>query len=380
MKILYLVKSFAARAGVERVISDKVNWLSERGYDVTLVTYEQGNHPFSFKLNNSVRCFDLNTRFFELSHFSLIRRLFHYFVLRCQFKKRFKSIVADVSPDVIIVTTYSIQLFKAVLEVKNTSKLLIESHVALNKIKHSEAFHNNIVMLWCVNQYVNFLLNKVKLFDGVIALTNGDAESWRLLIDKVSVIPNPITCFPNSVANVNEIHRIICVGRLHEQKGFDLLIRAFSLISDKSSDWKIDIYGEGSEKQYLLDLIKVCNLDEKITINPTTGNIFNEYMNSGFLVLSSRYEGFGLVLVEAMSCGLPCVSMDCQYGPNEIIRNGENGFLVEDGNVNMLADKMLCLIRNDGLRLKMGAKAKQSITLYQKDVVMQKWINLFDSL
>lgn len=378
MKILYLIKSFAAKAGTERVLSDKMNWLADRGCQVFLVTFEQGNHTFAFPINKDVVHYDINTPFFKIGEYSFLKKLMLFFILRKRFHKRLQRIVDDVCPDIIITTSYSIYLFDIILRIRTNSKRLIESHVACDKVcKSAFMSHKNVLYILSVI-YDKYFLSYVRGFDGLIALTNRDAKDWSSYNNNVYVIPNPVPCLPLEAASVGNNKRIICVGRLHKQKGFDLLIRAFSLISDKCQEWKIDIYGEGGEKSALEDLILLLNLEGRIVINAPTENIHEEYLKSGFLVLSSRYEGFGMVLLEAMSCGLPCVSFDCPYGPNEIIEDGVNGFLVENGNINKLAECILLMIKNEKRRTEMGVAARRSIMQYEKSVIMNKWMNLFD--
>ena len=118
----------------------------------------------------------------------------------------------------------------------------------------------------------------------------------------------------------------------------DLLIEAFSLIASSIPDWHIDIYGHGIDEELLKTMIHYIQLEGRIVLRGLTDKIFDEYRRSQFFVLSSRYEGFGLVLVEAMTCGIPCVSFCCEYGPEEIINNEVDGLLVSDGNVKELAD------------------------------------------
>lgn len=378
MKILYLIKSFAAKAGTERVMSDKMNWLSERGYEITLVTYEQGTHPFAFPLNSSIKHYDLDTRFFELAKYNIVKRLFRYSVLKRHFKKNLQSIMNVVKPDIFVSTTYSLPLFDVLLQIESSSKRIIESHVACCTVKKAENYRSSFLLHSIFKLYDKWMLDHIRRFDGLVTLTENDANEWAKYSNNVCTIPNPVTFIPEELAPVGDAHRIICVGRLHEQKGFDLLIEAFSLIADKCSEWSVDIYGDGDEKQTLNNLIVSHNLEGRVTINSSTGNIYREYLNSSFFVLSSRYEGFGLVLLEAMSCGLPCISFDCPYGPGDIIEDGCNGFLVDNGNVQKMADKILWMIQNRDSRIEMGKRAKRSIMCYERNEIMKKWISFFN--
>lgn len=382
MRLLYLTKSFASKAGVERVLCDKMNWLAEHGYDIMFVTYEQGNHPYAFNLHPSVIHVDLDVRFFELSGFSFGRRFLGYLRYRCKFKEGFQKQIDFFNPDIIITTTYQLKLLDLITNVRTNAKMVLESHIACYKAKKSGEFPRHSIFHYIAMLYDCFFLRRVRGFDELVALTEGDANDWKKYFKNVSIIPNPITFFPNELElkRTEGSNRIIAVGRLDEQKGFDLLIESFSKISNLCNNWKIDIYGDGNDKNMLLDMIKKYDLEGRVIINPPTSDIYKEYMSSDFFVLSSRYEGYALVLNEAMSCSLPCVAFRCKYGPEDAIINGENGLLVPNGDMNLLADGMLWLIEHEEERLKMGQKARISSARYKKEKIMEEWNKLFDSL
>lgn len=380
MKLIYIIKSFAATAGVERVMSDKMNWLAEKSYSITLVTYEQGNHQLVYQLNQSIRHFDLNTRFFEIGKYSYYKRPFCFLKLRHKFKNRLQDLLINNKPDVIITTTYSMPLLDIIVKVNPKAKLILESHIACYKVRKSNEFSHKSLLYLFASIYDKITLRYVKDFDKLITLTEGDANDWRATTSKIHIIPNPITLFPDTVAQIGKTKRIICVGRLHEQKGFDMLIDAFSLISSKCPDWNIDIFGSGDEEKMLKDRISANHLEKRITINPPTHEIFTEYQKSDFFVLSSRYEGYALVLIEAMACGLPCVSFRCKYGPEEAIKDGENGILVNNGDIMQLSEKILWMIQHPDARVRMGKAARESVRRYKKDMIMQQWTKLFESL
>lgn len=374
MKILYLIKSFASKAGTERVMCDKMNWLAERGNHVFLVTYEQGCHPYAYPLNKTIENYDLNTPFYRLQKYGILKKILMYFVFRYEFRKRFQNMVDVIKPDVIITTTYAFHLFDIIAKIQTDSKRILESHVACRKVCKSE-FKDTTSICFCLfNYYDKVMYGYARRFDALVALTNNDGAEWAKYNDNVFVIPNPVTYISPYLEDRVEKNRIICVGRLHEQKGFDLLIDSFSHISEECPKWRIDIFGEGGEKNRLQELISKYNLDDRVFINPPTDRIYDEYMNSDFLVLSSRYEGFGLVLLEAMSCGIPCLAFNCPYGPSEIIKDGINGFLVNNEDIYIMGEKMLWMIKNKQKRIKMGIEARKSILArYQIDHIMEEW-------
>lgn len=377
-KIVYILKSFAVKAGTERVVSDKMNWLSAHGYEVTLVTYEQGKHPQAFQLHPGIRHIDLDVRFFEIAKYGKLKHLWHLKRMRSLFRSRLQSLIDEIQPDIIVSTTYSIKMMDIILSVKTSARRIVESHVACFSVKKSYDYRNKPLLRNIASMYDQWMLNKLNKAELLIVLTEGDAIEWRRYVSNVMVIPNPVTLYPDTVLpHDGSGHRIISVGRLHEQKGFDMLIDAFALIADKCPDWKIDIFGDGQDKPILTEKIREHGLSERIIINPPTSEIYSEYQSSEFLVLSSRYEGFALVLLEAMSCGIPCVSFKCKFGPEEIIDDGVNGLLVENGNVRELSEKMLWMITHQDDRLRMGRDARDRIIGYKIELIMQRWESLF---
>ena len=198
---------------------------------------------------------------------------------------------------------------------------------------------------------------------------------------QVHVIPNPLTSYPRQIKDHNKTHhRIICAGRLNYQKGFDLLIEAFSLIADQCPEWHIDIFGSGDEEQALRKQLSQKGLEQRIFIHPASDHIFDEFQNSDFFVFSSRFEGWGLVLVEAMSCGIPAVSYRCDYGPEDIITDQIDGLLVTNGDINELSEKILWMIKHPEERLTMGKEARHTARKFLKEKVIQQWIDVFYSL
>lgn len=381
MKILYLIPSFANKAGTERVISDKINFLAENGYEITFVTYEQGYHSFAYPLHQSIRFIDLNTRFFEVRQRPLYYRPFLIYLLRKQFRARFQKTVDEINPDILICTTYSFKLLDIILSINTKAKRIVESHVACYTIKKTYEYRNIPILRNIAPLYDSYVFARLKRCDMMVVLTEGDASEWRKYVPLVEVIPNPVTTYPEQVlAHDGTGRRIICVGRLHEQKGFDMLIDAFALIASKCPDWRITIYGDGQQKQFLLEKIDSLNLKQRVIICPPTSNIYEEYQKSEFLVLSSRYEGYSLVLNEAMSCGIPCVAYRCKYGPEDVIEHKKTGLLVDNGNVQDLADKILWMTIHTEERLQMGKLARENVFRFRKSEIMKCWLALFSKL
>ena len=375
MKLVYIFSSFAAKGGTERIFCDKMNWLAEvAGYEIVFVTYEQGNHPFAYPLSNKIRHVDLNTRFFTTGTMSLLKRIRFKFTMPRLFKHRLRQLLDEIQPNLVISTTYALPLFREILS--QPYRHVVESHVCYGRLLQFIFTH----IPWLDRKISQHLLKMLKRCEKVVVLTHKDAACWKGY-DNIEVIHNVVTNYPEKITDVvDRPKRIIAVGRLHAQKGFDLLIQSWQLIAARHPDWQLVVYGHGGDLQKLQQQLEKAGLTSSMTFAGATDNIYKEYQNSAFYVMSSRYEGWGLVLVEAMSCGLPCVSFDCPYGPSDIIRDGEDGFLVENGNIQQLAEKMELLINNKELRERLGVRARLNAARFTSDNIMPQWTKLFDTI
>ena len=368
MRLLYIVRTFQFAGGIERTLTDKANWLSSHGHEVMLVIYKQDGEPY-FLLNKDIKLYNLDCSVFSLYKYPLYTRLFHYNKLRRIFKERMKHILNDYHPDVIIPVIPNAEDFLwDIMKVASGIKVVVESHVAYDYLLYGKSITDRLLFLL----YSPF--RAIGKSDLLIALTEHDAVSWRgHHLKNVLVLPNPVTYYPDDINLISKVEgRIISVARLAEQKRLDRLIEAFALISDRCPEWFIDIYGDGNLRDALEILIKEKNLIGRINIFQSVRDIMKEYQRSQFFVLSSDYEGFGLVLIEAMACGIPVVATNCPHGPSEIIDNGLTGILTKL-DVLDLADKMEWMITHQEERKIMGVKAHETAAFYRKDIIMKKW-------
>lgn len=364
MNILFVLSSFAHRAGVERVISDKMNYLAEHGHHVVFATYEQGNHPLIFPLHASVVHSDLGCPYFTLYHYPLFLRLLKARLMKRKFKKRLQSLIERESIDLLVTPTNAAMFMGEMMNAKRVRKI-VESHGAFSNTMIADGIIKNVGR--------KLQLFAIRKCDLLISLTDGDAKCWKTYVRNVEVHPNPISlCCENLGSIERQEGRILTVGGLNKHKRFDRLIDAFALLADRYPKWYIDIFGDGDDKEDLEKRIKGVGLVNRIRINPSTPEIASEYQRSQFLVLSSDTEGFSLVLVEAMECGLPCVSTDCPFGPSEIIEDGKTG-LLSKMDVEDLAEKMEWMITREEERKAMGIAARQAAARYRKEIVMPQW-------
>lgn len=364
MKVLFVLRSIANYGGVERVVVEKINYLAEHGYLVTLLTYEQGNNPCVYQLNDNVSYVDLDCRYYTIYRYSLPMRLLKKWQMTLRFRKRFYQFTKQQRPDVIVGVTNATDFMSQIIATPYGKKI-VESHGAFPAIMKGNTWKTKIK-----NHNV---LRAIKKCDLLISLTEADADCWKSHVRNVQNVPNPVSFYIDNVdTTFKKEGRILYVGRLSSEKRIDRLIDAFSIIASRFPSWYVDIYGSGEKKAELNTLIEKNDLVNRIRILEPTQYIIDEYQKSQFMVLSSDYEGFGMVLVEAMACGLPCVSTCCPFGPLEIIEDGITGLLC-DMNPKDLATKMEWMITHEVERKQMGLMAHQVVARYKKEIVMKEW-------
>jgi len=217
-----------------------------------------------------------------------------------------------------------------------------------------------------------------KLYDKFVVLTEKNKLEWENLTN-IEVIVNPLTFYPKQNSSLKN-KKAILVGKLSYQKGQDFVIETWKKVAKIYPDWVLEIYGKSDENNYYQTLIDKYKLEKNTLLLPPTSDIEQRYLDASIYVMSSRFEGFGMVLTEAMACGLPCVSFDCPYGPSDIITEGEDGFLVPVGDTDKLAEKICFLIENDETRFRMGKNAKENVKRFLPENIISQWDKLFKEL
>ena len=370
MRILYVFRSLAVWGGIERVLVEKMNYLSSvYGYDVYMITSDQGNHPIPYHLEDKVHIEDLNIRFHQQYQYNIVKRKWIAKKLKRIYEQRLSERIQQIQPDIIVCTTAD--NIDSLVKLKGSIPLVVESHsICLRTIEDGKFW---LQRKW----YKHYYLKALSKAEVIVSLTEGDATEWRKVHSHVVVIPNIVHLNEGAVSTL-ENKRVIWVGRFDYQKRPLEMVKIWEQIQPQFPDWQLDIYGEGEQQQVLED--KVPSLGMNINIHQPTECIIDCYRESSVLVSTSLFEPFGLVIPEAMSCGLPVVAFDCPYGPSSIVTDGEDGFLIPNRDIRLFVEKVCLLMEVESLRLKLGKAGSVSSRRYDASNIIHQWKQLFEQL
>lgn len=373
MKILYSIAGTYNSGGMERVLANKANWLVAHGHEVIIVTTDQRGEPPYFPLDARIKCYDLAINYEENNGKSFLNKLIHYPFKQWKHKARLTALLKELRPDIVISMFCNDASF--IPSIKDGSKKILEIH--FSRFKRLQYGRKG---LWRLADWWRYKTDAkvVSRFDKFVVLTHEDKEYWGNLRN-MCVIPNARTFEVNQPATL-EAKKVVAVGRLNHQKGFDRLIYAWSIVDNVVSGWKLQIVGDGELRKQLQYNIRELGLSNQINIGRAEKDMMSVYKDASILAMSSRYEGLPMVLLEAQAAGLPIVSFDCKCGPKDVIENGVDGFLVEDGDIEQLAQKLVVLMQDANLRKQMGSAAYAHSERYSEERIMKQWTDLFDEV
>lgn len=376
LKLVYLTPALYMAGGVERVLTLKANYFAEHfGYDVTIILTEgKGKSPF-YPLSERIKVVNLNIGFEQLWNCSFLKKIFVYLKKQRQYKKALTAELMKLCPDITV--SLLRREINFLIGIKDGSKKIGELHVNRLNYRNFEANDTNFIKQLFAKLWMSNLVKQLKRLDRFVVLTEEDKLAWPEL-QNVSVIPDPLSFVPTAQSSLS-VKRVIAVGRYVYQKGFDLLLQAWAKIERQCPDWMLVVYGDGDRAPYE-QMMRNLGIDtSRCLLNGPTTDIQREYVNSSLFVFTSRFEGFGMVLVEAMACGLPVVSFACPCGPKDIVRDGEDGFLVENGNIDELVQQLMKLMVDHRLRTAFARHAQQNAQRFNIEQTALRWKSVFES-
>lgn len=359
MEIVYVIEDFSVKGGAERIIAEKANYFATNfQHHVTIVSIYHDPRPLSYPLAKGVDFVSLDIPFTPKGK-SLFLTTFLRAITIGRVIKKFQQAINQIKPDVIF---FTMSLGAILLPFcKTKARKVYESHSARSYTPYHQLFYP-----------------MEKVADRVICLTQGDAKEYKHT-KSISIIPNFINTPQKHVENYGT-RRAIAVGRLENQKGFDILIECWGKVAKQRPDWHLDIYGEGSCRTLLQQQIDQLQLNEQITLCGRVNNIWDIYPNYSLQIVSSRYEGQSLTLIEGQSCGVPVVTFDFQYGASDIVENGYNGLLVPQGDKKQFSEAILQMTASEKLRQECGIHAINTGKRYSRENIFPKWVQLIDDL
>lgn len=377
LKIVYCTPALYMAGGVERVLTLKANYMADvLGYDITIILTEGKEKPLFYPLSDKIKVINLDVNFEALWTCSFVKKIFVYLQKQRIFKMRLTAELMRLKPDITV--SLLRREINFINDIQDGSRKIGELHINRANYRNFEADDTNLIKRLFAKYWMYNLVSHLKRLDRFVVLTEEDKASWTEL-SNVEVIPDPLA-FDIDQASPLANKRVIAVGRYVYQKGFDLLLKAWKKIEQQHPDWELAIYGMGVRTPYeqLIDKLQIDR--NRCHLNGSTPDIKAEYLNSSLFVFSSRFEGFGMVLIEAMACGLPVVSFDCPCGPKDIVRNNEDGLLVPSGNIDSLAEAMHQMMSDDNLRKEMAQTAIKNVQRFKLNEVCQHWQRLFESI
>ena len=376
MKIVYCLIDSSQAGGMERSICCKANYFADvMGDDVTIITTDRGLNENFFDFSSRIHFVDLGINYRELNDLPFFKRLKRQVQKRKKHKTLLEQTLKKIQADIVISTcTHEVSIL---CKINDGSRKIAESHLSKDHKKVEVSLSSQSLLSKLFTLVADSRRNRfLKYYDALVVLSESEKKNWDGLNDCVVSIPNFLPFYSDTTTDYAQ-KRVISVGRLSKEKGFSYLISAWKLVHQKHSDWELAIFGNGTELENLQRQIFDSGLEDNIRIHSSVKNISKEYLNSSLYVMPSINEVFGLVLPEAMSCGLPCIAFDCSEGLSEIINNGEDGFLVESENVDKLSEKIILLIENEQLRSQMGQNARANARHFLPENIMPQWIDLF---
>ncbi len=353
--IIFLVHDIHFGGGGERVTANMANHFAVNGDRVSIVSVSTQKTGNIFQIDTRVNIDYLNSD--QHSGLNIIRKIESFLAVRSYFRKtKNRTFLLGIG-------TYP-TLLAALLPYNDQIIKIGCQHGSYSSVKH----------IWHIMRRLVF-----RRLTAVVSLTTYDVTKLRGLNKNIYVIPNSVSFFPDKPAELLN-KTILAIGRIDFPKGYDLLLEVFSRFCVVNKDWKLRIIGDGPLKESISRFISVKNLTNRVVIIPSSRRIEQEYLDASVYLMTSRTEGLPMVMLEAQACGLPILSFNCETGPADIITNGEDGYLIDNYNIDEMVTKLLELCSDLPKRQEFGMNARTNVRKFFPVQVFEKWETLFNQL
>lgn len=358
-KICFFVKDIYEYGGIPKVVSKTCSILSKDDkYEVCILSLFKSNKSTPYFIEENIKIYNIDNE-----HKSLYKMFYRY-------KKNIRAELCNIEPDILIISGigYFNLLNKSITKDMRCKLKLI-------------GWEHNCFGDWKTGGFAWQGYKNLKTFDNLIVLTESNKKAYSDCFDsdKINIIPNPIDTV-NEFSKYNQrSKKIISAGELIKRKGFDQIPYIYDYIFDLYPDWQWEIYGTGIETKELEKIIEQKNMSNNVLIKGFTENLHSKMEDSAIFVSTARSEAFGMVLIEAQNCNLPVISFKAQ-GPNEIVSNNINGYLLDQGDLKGMAMKLIELMQNTEKRIEFSNNAKINFTKYSDKNILSKWKKVFDDL
>ncbi len=361
-RIALMVSNICKKGGVERVAVNLGSALNQY-YDCSIITrWKSGKYPYN--IDEKIKIFNLYTENKKIQHISVVA-----LIKICQYLRNNKIKILIVIGRNNGILPFFVKIFTGI-------KLIYCEHNAYYYYKYEK---ENVVYK-TFRRMIQYFLKYIPNY--VVTLTERELIHYKNTNVKSCAISNFVDekLFRDDVTYNQNAKAIITVGRIDYQKGYEYLIQVAKRVLVKHPDWKWDIYGDGEQpyKSEILSLVEKNGLKGKLNFKGTSDNIYKLYCNYSLYIMTSRYEGLPMVLLEAKANKLPIVSFDIDSGPSDIIRNNLDGYLIEPFDVEEMANKVNFLIESPEKRKIFSANSDVNLEKFSKKNIMNKWLNLIN--
>lgn len=373
MKILYCVGTLSKKGGTEKVSANKTDYfINNLGYEVCIVTEDQKGMPLCYGFHENIKFHDMAVSKLSKKTTKGITFVKNIFLLR----KLYSDLFEKVQPDVVVVCERGYHDFVIPFIKKDIPKVR-EFHFSRKAVKVHAMLLRPLSKRIQHRMRYWILFKMFNKYNYLALLTNADMRDGNYNT-QLEVIPNMIEKSKFNRVSKLENKRVISVGSMYDKrKAFDVQIYLWKSIVEKHPNWVLDIYGDGAEKNNLKLLIDNLSLNKNVVLHGNSDNMSEKYLESSIFLFTSLAEGLPMVLIEALSFGLPCVSFDCPTGPSDIITHDIDGYVIKDRNIEILEEKLLMLIESKNLRKDMGAHAIKNAEIFSPKNVAGQWDKFF---